>query len=66
VQPDLVFVLQIDFDLAFDETEVYIDGDAGDEVPLELAQLEAVDPDRDVGVEGVGVDPAGELDADLG
>ena len=66
MQPDLVFVPQVDLDLAFDETQVDIDADAGDEVAVEFAYLEAVDPDGDVGLEGVGVDSAGDLDGALG
>lgn len=58
MKPHLVPVPQIYFDFALHEAEIDIDCYPGDEIAVEFAKFEAVDPDGDVCVKGIRVDSA--------
>ncbi len=61
MKPDLILVPQIYLDLPLDEAKIDVNYDAGDKIAVELAKLNAIDPDGDVGVKGIFIDSTANL-----
>ena len=55
VKPNLLLILEVNFDLSFHKAEIYVDCNSRHKIAVELAKLQTIDPDGDIGIKGVRV-----------